>query len=383
MTPSQSRRALAGSSLAHLLHDGYTDMIYILLPLWQTEFGLGYTALAVLRGLYTSVAAGLQVPAGRWAETVGARRLLLIGTVIAAAGYALAGGSNGLIALSCSLVVAGIGSSTQHPLASAIVSQAYPKNSRGPLGTYNFAGDLGKVTLPGLTSLMLLHMLWHQALTLMAVLGILVTVFVAFLIPVMPTTHRDAGKVAAGSSRGGFGILMMLGIIDTGVRMGFLTFLPFLMLAKGANLAQNGLALTLVFVGGAAGKFACGWLGARFGLLATVVFTELGTALGILAVIFLPLNPTLLTLVPLGVMLNGTSSMLYGTVPELAPRGGVERAFAWFYTGTIGSGALSPIVYGAIGDLAGIRWGAASAALAAVLTCPFAFWLAPRLEESG
>jgi hypothetical protein len=52
------------SCLAHALHDGYTDMIYVLLPLWQTEFGLGYGALAVLRGLYAGAMAGLQLPAG-------------------------------------------------------------------------------------------------------------------------------------------------------------------------------------------------------------------------------------------------------------------------------------------------------------------------------
>ena len=38
----------------------------------------------------------------------------------------------------------------------------------------------------------------------------------------------------------------------------------------------------------------------------------------VMAVIFLPLGPALIVLPLLGAMLNGTSSVLYGTVPELA-----------------------------------------------------------------
>jgi FSR family fosmidomycin resistance protein-like MFS transporter len=46
------RRSLGGACLAHALHDGYTDLLYVLLPVWQAEFGLGYAGLAVLRSLY-------------------------------------------------------------------------------------------------------------------------------------------------------------------------------------------------------------------------------------------------------------------------------------------------------------------------------------------
>ena len=35
---------------AHALHDGYTDLIYVMLPIWQAEFGLSYAAIGLLRG---------------------------------------------------------------------------------------------------------------------------------------------------------------------------------------------------------------------------------------------------------------------------------------------------------------------------------------------
>ena len=377
---SQARRALLGAGLVHALHDGYTDAIYVLLPIWQTEFALGFGALAALRGLYAGTMAALQIPSGRLAERLGGRAVLIAGTLLAAFGYLLAGFSGGLLGLCAALVLSGAGSATQHPLASAAVSSVYGRGARGPLGTYNFAGDLGKATLPAFVALLISVMPWRSALPIMAILGVAAALAARVLIPAFGDPGATASGSVRGQGRGGFGLLLAVGILDSSVRMGFLTFLPFILEAKGADLPLVGFALTLVFLGGAAGKFVCGWLGARVGVLSTVLVTEVGTTAAILTVLAVPLTPALLLLPLLGLMLNGTSSVLYGTVPELASSGQEARAFALFYTGTIGSGALAPILYGVIGDAAGPTWGTASAAVAALLVCPLALLLAPRLR---
>ncbi len=82
-------RTLAVAGAAHALHDGYTDLILVLLPLWQTEFALGYGALALLRGIYSGAMAALQVPAGRLAERWGHGPVLALGTALTALGYGL------------------------------------------------------------------------------------------------------------------------------------------------------------------------------------------------------------------------------------------------------------------------------------------------------
>jgi FSR family fosmidomycin resistance protein-like MFS transporter len=373
--PSEARRTLILAGLAHALHDGYTDSIYVLLPVWQAEFALGYGALALLRGLYAGAMAALQLPAGRLAERFGGRGILVLGTALAAAGYLLAGFSAGLLGLCAALVLSGIGSSTQHPIASAAVSRAYGAGSRGPLGTYNFAGDLGKAAIPAAVSLLLTLMSWRRSLWLVALVGLIVAMLVAWLLPPVRKARPDAGNAeATGGGRGGFPLLFAIGVLDTGVRMGLLTFLPFLLKAKGATLPEIGLAFALVFIGGAAGKFTCGWLGERFGVLRTVLLTEGGTAACSLGVLLLPL---------LGVMLNGTSSVLYGTVPELAPAHRAERAFALFYTGTIGSGAIAPVLYGFLGDALGPNMATLATAATALAIFPLALALAPRLAASG
>ncbi len=383
---SPRSRVLWFSCMAHALHDGYTDMIYVMLPVWRTDFGLDYGALALLRGLYAGTMASLQLPAGRLAQWLGKRATLALGTLLAALGYAAAGMSGSLLGLCVALAISGAGSSTQHPIASGSVSRVYGRNARGPLSVYNFSGDLGKSALPAAISLLVTIMPWRHALWVMSVLGCLVAAVIALFLPSVPRSEPAAiespepSREVAGK---GFSLLLTIGVLDTGVRMGLLTFLPFLLQAKGASLPAVGTALALVFIGGAAGKFACGWLGARMGVVGTVLATEGGTAVCIIAVMYLPLAPTLVLLPLLGMMLNGTSSVLYGTVPELSPPDRTERAFALFYTGTIGSGAISPVVYGFLGDRIGILGATFATALTALAIFPLAIALRPRLARQA
>jgi MFS family permease len=383
--PLHKRRTLVLAGLTHALHDGFTDMTYVLLPIWKAQFALSYGALAALRALYMGTLAAFQVPSGHLAHRVNPRTVLVLGTLLAAGGFALAGLSGGLLGLCVALALAGAGGSTQHPLASAAVSRAYGKGARGPLGTYNFAGDLGKATLPPVVSILLTVMNWRSALWVVAGLGTLVAVLIRWFMPAVASPQATPENTTAPeheiARRGAFGLLFAIGVLDSAVRMAFLLFLPFLLQSKGASLTTVGWALSLVFIGGAFGKAACGWLGAHLGLLATVVATEVGTAMGILIVLALPLAAGLALLPLLGVMLNGTSSVLYGTVPELVTSKQLERAFAIFYTGTVGSGALAPMFYGRLGDAVGPVWATVAAALTALTVVPIMLLLSPRLGD--
>ena len=227
---------------------------------------------------------------------------------------------SGFAGLCAGLVVAGIGSSIQHPRGSMLVTDTYGKAARNPLGIYNFSGDLGKATLPALVAVLLPVLAWRPVLGLLAVLGLAVAAALAPLAPGAPASRHASASPQAGQGRGGFGILTAIGAFDTAARMGYLLFLPFLIHARGGTSPTVGLALALLFIGGAFGKATCGWLGERMGVTATVMVTEAATALLIAATLFTPLAPTLILLPLLGIVLNGTSSVLYGTVPEALRR---------------------------------------------------------------
>jgi MFS transporter, FSR family, fosmidomycin resistance protein len=357
----EQRRAAAVAGAAHALHDGYTDLIYILLPLWQSEFGLSYAALGALRSVFVGAMACLQIPAGLASERLGAATVLALGTALAGLGYCFAGASTGFVMLLAALFISGIGSSTQHPIASALVARAFagPRSLKA-LGTYNFSGDIGKMTLPAALALMLLVMAWRPALAILGGLGVAMAVVIFIAAP--RYEHAAAAKAPADAKVAdapkrhpfAFGLLLSIGIIDSATRMGFLLFLPFVLRNKEATEQTIGLALTLVFAGGAAGKLACTFIGARIGAIRTVWLTEGFTAAGIL--VLLPLSlPAALAFLPLiGIALNGTSSVLYGSVPDLVAPQWQTRALSVFYTGTIGSGAIAPVLFGRVGDAVGV-----------------------------
>jgi MFS transporter, FSR family, fosmidomycin resistance protein len=386
-----ARRVLAVACGVHALHDGFTDLIYVLLPVWQAEFGLGYAELGALRVLFAGAMAVLQVPMSLLARRLGGPLLLAIGTAVAGGAYLTIGLAHaGFLLLVLALLVGGAGAATQHPIGSSLVAAAYAKRgARGPLGTYNFAGDLGKMALPAATAWLMSLMAWRSALGAIGTLGLIVAALILLLLPAkLPGANVGHDEPAQRSitaatrrQRGGFPLLLAIGVLDSGTRMGFLAFLPFVLKAKGADTATIGLALTLIFAGGAAGKLACGWLGARLGVLRTVIVTELGTALGIVALGQFSLPFALACLPVIGIALNGTSSVLYGTVPELVAADRQEQAFGMFYSGTIGGGAIAPLLYGFAGDAFGPIRAIFVVAAVCLLTLPLAWALRPSLTS--
>ena len=364
---SRARAVLAAACSIHFVHDGFSDILYVLLPIWANEFRLTFAQVGIIRTAYSGGMAAFQIPAGLLAERWGERRLLAAGTAVTACGFIAAGMVGGFVSLLAVLLIAGLGSGVQHPLSSSLVSKAYETGPRrAALGTYNFSGDLGKVAVPAAVAFAALGVGWRTASAAYGVFGLVAALAIlgvlARLTPDMPgaaTDTRPKDLVAGPSGWGirdlrGFQALTAIGMIDNATRTGFLTFLPFALIAKGSSVAGVGTALALLFAGGAVGKFACGLVAERLGVIRTVVLTEAATALGILALIPSPL-PVALALLPLiGVALNGTSSVLYGTVADLVSADRRSRAYGLYYTVTIMSSALAPSVYGLIGDLAGV-----------------------------
>lgn len=386
-TRRNERRAAGVACGAHALHDGFTDVIFVLLPVWQREFGIGYAEVGMLRGIYAGTMATFQIPAAMLAERLGTALVLALGTALAGVGYCLAGISTGFALLVAALFVGGLGASVQHPLAAALMARAFagPRSLKA-LGTYNFAGDIGKMCVPAAAALLLTVMTWQPAVILLGVTGLVCAAVIFLVTPRYGPEPAVEAKVESGAagtarvvSRIAFPVLLSIGVIDSAVRMAFLTFLPFLLAAKGAGLPTIGLALTLVFAGGAAGKLVCAFIGARIGTIATVWLTEGLTAALILALLPLSLEAGMLLLPAIGVALNGTSSVLYGSVPDLVAPERRARAFSIFYTGSIGAGALAPPLFGIVGDLLGVSAALVVVACVALLTLPLALILKPVL----
>lgn len=382
--PSTARRTLTVCGGAHALHDGFTDLLNVLYPLLQSQFGLSYGAIGALKTCYSGAMATGQIPSGHLAERFGGVRILATGTMLIAAGYCLAGLNGSLYGVIAGLLLAGLGASTQHPIGSSLVAAAYHgQRSRTALGTYNFTGDVGKVLLPALFALIAATLGWQQALVVMAALAVLgAAIILASLKPIV--THGTTGpsKAVAGQDRPwAYWLLFSIHIADDLVRTGFLIFLPFLLRDKGADLPTIGLGLSLMFAGGAAGKLVMGWVGQKLGVVTSVLLTEAATTLLILAALPLSLDFALLLLPAVGLVLNGTSSVLYGTIPEFVSPERRTKAFAVFYTGGSIAGATGPLLFGLFGDVVGLTIALVAVACVALTTLPMVWALRPAFRS--
>jgi MFS transporter, FSR family, fosmidomycin resistance protein len=391
---SRARAVLAAACSIHFVHDGFSDILYVLLPIWASEFRLTFAQVGLIRTAYSGAMAAFQIPAGLLAERWGERRLLAAGTALTACGFIAAGMVGGFLSLLSVLLIAGLGSGVQHPLSSSLVSKAYETGPRrAALGTYNFSGDLGKVAVPAAVAFAALVVGWRTASAIYGVIGLVAAVAILGVLARLATGATEAigddrpkEPLAVASGWGirdlrGFQALTAIGMIDNATRTGFLTFLPFALIAKGSSVAGVGTALALLFAGGAVGKFACGLVAERLGVIRTVVLTEAATALGIVALIPSPL-PVALAILPLmGVALNGTSSVLYGTVADLVTADRRSRAYGLYYTVTIMSSALAPSVYGVIGDVAGVSTTLVVVSALVLTTIPLCFVLRPSVAE--
>ncbi|MBX3650992.1 MAG: MFS transporter [Burkholderiales bacterium] len=388
MKTANSRRSLTACCAAHTLHDGLSDLTYVLLPLLAQTFGLSLAQVGMIRAAHRAAMAAFQIPAGLVAERFGERNLLAAGTLLAGAAFAALGVVSGFWMILVALFFAGVGSAVQHPLCSTIISNAYPETGRRTaLGTYNLFGDVGKFAFGGLLSLLLMAgYSWQGPVTLYGIAGMLIAVVIFFRIagsmPARPAAAASASRRSGWGirNRRGFAALCLIEIVDSSTRVGFLTLIAFLMIDKGLSTGWAALSVPLILVGGMAGKFACGLLAERVGIVRTIVITEIATGAGILCAVALPGLAAFLLLPVIGVVLQGTSSVLYATTGDLVEQERLSRAFGLIYTLGSVCGIAAPLGYGLAGDHFGITSAITLMGLAIFLTLPLCVMLRPAIS---
>jgi MFS family permease len=374
------RRTLATCCATHILHDGLSDVSYVLLPLLAQTFGLSLAQVGLIRSAHRTAMAAFQIPAGLVAERFGERNLLALGTLVAGCAFVALGYVSGFWAILAALFLAGAGSAVQHPLCSTIISRAFPQDGRrAALGTYNFSGDVGKFAFGGVVSLLLVAGVPWQAPVIGFGTAAILTAGAVLLLVADARTHAASAPASTGGwgvrDRRGFAALCLIEVLDSSTRSAFLTFIAFLLIAKGLPEHWAVLSVPLVLVGGMAGKLACGLLAERLGIARMIVLTELATGGGILAALALPGVGAFLLLPLLGVVLQGTSSVLYATIGEYVEPERLPRAFGFFYT--IGSvcGIAAPLGYGLLGNRYGVEASIAVMGVLILLTLPLSLML--------
>jgi len=377
----------------HFIDDGFSDSIYILLPFIASELGLSFSQVGLLKGVATASMSLFQIPMGLLGERIGDLKVIAAGTMGLAGGFLLLSQVYTFPLILLSLLFAKGSSGGQHGLGASALSKVFEVSGRrAAIGTYNFSGDVGKVFVPFVLTLLINLWGWRQAVLTVSLVALLLVAFLWTLTrqkSVAPAMREPKEKLRLkGRSWGisnpqGFSALLIIGVIDITTRTALLTFLPFLLLEKGISVTQVGFALTLLFAGGAAGKLACGFLAEWLGVVPMVWGTEILTCVGMLSLIWSPTPMTWFLLPVVGFMLNGTSSVLYATVAEVIYANARSRGYGLYYAITLGSSAIAPLVYGVVRDSLGLMFTMVTAALFVLLTLPLSRFLSRPVNETS
>lgn len=347
----------------HFLNDGYVAAIYPLLPLISRELQLSYAEVGIVRAALRVSLALFQLPSVMVGELFGEFPLLVAGMALLSMGLLSSTFSFSLFQLVLSMLLAGIGGSVYHPVGTSIVSKTSKSEKRGSkIGVLNFSGDVGKAVVPLAVSFLASAFGWRSSFGLLGLFGIAISLLLHGVLrrrfggsvwewktqvshPVLPIGYEILGYPRR------FYLLCFVGILDQVMRTGVLTFIPFLLLVKGVPENSIGLCVSLLFIGGALGKFGCGPISDSFGSTATIALTEILTGLAIFAVLSVYGLAVFPFLVILGFFLNGTSTVLYSVVPELVSTKRTGHAYGMFYTLTLASGASAPVLLGFAADV--------------------------------
>lgn len=386
--------ALGACSVVHALQDGMTSTVNVLLPILAQAFGLSYAQVGIVKAANLSAMGILEIPSGLLSERLGPRRLLVFGLVMVGTGYLWLALAAGFGAVLFSLMLAGIGSAFQHTLSSAIIAAAFAGKARRPaLGTYNAAGDIGKLAMTGLFTLMVgIGAAWtaialgYGIASVALALGVLVVLGRAGIGGPPPGRAEAAGPAPPRLGWGirspeAFGSLCTINILDSTVQSGFVTFVAFLMIERGVDVGLATFAVVLTLAGGVVGKFCCGFLARRMGIIRSLVLVQVLTVAGIVAVVVMPVGIAYLMLPLLGIFLQGSSSVIYGTVPDLFHAERQARGFSLIYTSSSLSSVAAAAAYGLTSDAFGLEVTMLVMAGVTALTLPLCGLLGRALDR--
>lgn len=354
------RSVLLTTSAIHLTNDACFALLYPLLPFIAADLELSYTQVGLLKATFSGAAGVFQIPAGVMGARFGEMLVLLLGNAWVGVGLLAMAATGTFVLLLAAAILAGIGGNAQHPLATSIVSKSVPRPQMAmSLGTLNFSGDIGKLAGPFIAGLIAVQFGWRYAL---GGVGLVTAVFSIMLLlrqrsPRIPAETEATSATAPpaiveeGRIRSGFRNLLLAGGFDNATRGAALTFLPFILANHGFSAASISALFVVIFAAGAAGKFACGWMTGRWGILAVVVVTEIVTASALVALVVVPAWATVPLVAVFGFALNGTSSAFSVGVSQFVPASQRARGYGTYFTAALVSSAVAPLAFGALGDL--------------------------------
>jgi MFS family permease len=351
-------------STAHFLSHFYILMLPPLFMFVRAEYDVSYVELGFALTAFNFATVALQTPAGFLVDRTSPRFVLIGGTLVGAAAFAVAALVSSFWVLVAMFALAGAANAVYHPANYNLLSQHVSAERIGQaFSVHTFCGMLGSAVAPPSLLFLQGHFGWRGAFIGAALLG----VAVAGLLAIQPDvphrsaakSRRNAGAPAADTSWRlllSWPVLLNLiffvlfSVSGAGIQGYLLVALDAL---YGTPLVVANATLTGFLFMSALGVLAGGWAVThtqRYGLIATQGFAALGLAMLLVSFFDLPAPLLIGALTVAGFLFGATMPPRDMLVREVTPPGAFGKVFGFVTTGFNIGGVFAPLIFGALMD---------------------------------
>ncbi|MGF1595326.1 MAG: MFS transporter [Acidimicrobiales bacterium] len=364
---------LAWFTGAHLVNDFNALMLPAFLPAMTDEFGLTYLQLGILSLAFTILSGLLQVFAGHHADRHGRRRrALAFGFTVTAVGFVAMGLSPTFVVLVAASLLCGLGASTYHPQATAVLVNAYPGERGRTMGIHGWGGSVGTFIAPLGVAVLVTAVGWRPALFVLAVPSVVVALLLRARLG--ESAPNPTARLRGGITGEVWLLAVTFGLLSMVIR-GFLTFLPTFLVERGSSLSEAGLLTTLILVVGLVAQPLGGIMFDRLG--GRTVFVGAGVAtsvsLGAFAVTSGWLLLVTIAAVAFFVFAMFPVSLAMGSELSGVERTGIGVGIVFGISG-LASAAVQPLL-GAVADRTSLHVALSLLVVASLVSAVLARWL--------
>jgi MFS family permease len=354
-------RVIGVVGLAHGLSHFLQLALPPLFPLLRAEFGVSWTLLGLVAGLFYVASGIVQFVSGFVVDRFGARPVLLAGMTLLVCGtLAAALAPNPLWLYPCAMLM-GAGNGVFHPADFAILNANVTHRRLGhAYSTHGVGGNLGYALAPIVSFGLGAAFGWRVAPLVMGIAGLAVLGVLASQRSIL-TSHR-AADAHLHTLKGSVGLFVQPAILlcffyfifQTTATVGLQTFLPpALNTGLAVPLVIATSAVTAYLLGGTAGIVLGGFLAVRTSRHDRVAASGLLIGAALLALVagnVVPLPWLVPLFIVIGLFIGATGPSRDLIVRNATPKGAAGRVYGFVYSGLDLGAMLGPVWFGLMLD---------------------------------
>lgn len=345
----------------HFLSHFYQLCLPPLFLVWRTQFHVSFAELGLAPVVMSIAAALMQTPYGFLVDKFGARRFLVINTLVMSLAISLMAFAAAYWQIVVLALISGTANAVYHPADYSILAGSIRKERMGQAFSFHtFTGNVGFALAPPVIAVLLSLVGWREALLVVGLLGVPVAAAIVWQSAILQD-QAHAKKKSGGMSIGAllfdrtlvlFFVFYLLGsMAGSGVQAWLITILHEV---KGVELALASTALAAYTIGISIGVLAGGWLIDRsqrhiliFAAVVTGISALLTGSVGLLPVT---------GVIAIGIMFLSGIAMGCSRTPrdimlkDAAPSGEIGKIFGFVSAGLPLGSALTPVPFGYLID---------------------------------